>query len=101
MKQGYMLDLVIYETETEASTNNADHEDANVDYDLVVEESLSTDGFMSKHATADRLNLIQAALLHYRLFVSTNEREGILNEAARGVQAALTDLMRGAHNGTT
>ena len=97
MKQGYMLDLVIYETETEASTNDADHEDANVDYDLVVEESLSPDPFLSKHALAGRLNLIQTAILLYRLFGSTNERERILNEAAQGVQAALNDLMGGGH----
>ncbi len=91
MHKGYMLDLVIYETETEDSIADPDKD---VDYDLVVEESLS-DQLVLKTDLAKRMRLLEIAILHYKIFCISREDEIALKEMAQGVREAIDDLMRG------
>lgn len=91
MHKGYMLDLVIYKTETEDSIDDPDKD---VDYDLIVEESIS-DQLVLKTDLAARMMLLEIAILHYKIFCTSREDEIALTEMATGVREALDDLMRG------
>ena len=91
MHRGYMADLVIYETKTEDSIDDPNKD---VDYDLIIEEPIS-DQLVLKTDLAQRLRLLEIAILHYKIFCVSREDEVALNEMAQGVRDVIKDLMGG------
>ena len=90
MKEGYMLDLVIYETKVVGKDK---HGIDVIDYDLVIEEDLAKDRMMSKKDAITSLVVIRDALEHYEGVLVNLEYKRIVLKAMSGVDEALKQLV--------
>ena len=90
MKEGYTIDMVIYETKV---TGKDKQGSPVIDYDLVIEEGLVEDQLTSHKDAITKLVVIRDALEHYHGVTTNPEYQRIVLKAMSGFDDALKQLV--------